>query len=66
MTKIMTTDLLRQIESAHDVSGGAVFDPKLWLPRMTTLEKRGLIEIHLLGNGKHCARITEAGRKATA
>lgn len=61
----MSKTLLRQIIEAHDKSGAAVFQAPL-LKRMQALERKGLVEIHLLGNGKTCARITEAGRKAAA
>lgn len=58
--------LLREIVACHDKSGGAIILQKMMMPRMRALESKGLIEIHLLGNGKTCARITEAGRKAAA
>lgn len=59
----MSRKLLREIIACHDKSGAAVFQEPM-LKRMKALERQGLIEIHLLGNGKTVARITEAGRKA--
>lgn len=63
MARIMTRDLLRQIENMHDLSGGAVYPPTME-KRMIDLERKGFIERHYLANGKLCARITDAGRKA--
>lgn len=63
MAKNNQPSLLAQILAAHESSGGAVY-PKSMDGQMRKLEREGLIERHVLGNGKLVARITNSGRKS--
>lgn len=66
MTDTFESGLKRQtmqkIRDATDRSGGAKF-PSFMKGNMKRWEREGLIELHLIGAGIPCARITEKGRQ---
>lgn len=58
-----TCDLLIKIDKAQEASGGAIINPQA-LKRFQKLERAGRIEIHIMGSGRYCARMTKGGHDA--